>query len=144
MKRIFLDSNIPMYWGGKPGKYRKACGVILEAVAREEVEGITNAEVLQEILYRFWHIRDIDKGLQIFDHFGVITTTVLPVTMEDVILARELTESFKIGPRDLLHVASMRNANITYIASADRDFDRLDLVKRVDPLEFVAWLRKDD
>ena len=143
MKRIFLDSNIPMYWGGKPSKYLKACGSILKAVAREKVEGITNAEVLQEILYRFWHIRDMDRGRQVFVHFSCIITTVWPVTIEDGILGRELTDSYGIGPRDLVHVASMRNADITYIASADRDFDRIELVERIDPLEFEAWLRRD-
>ncbi|OIO83226.1 MAG: hypothetical protein COW32_03405 [Candidatus Aquicultor secundus] len=45
MKRVFVDTNIPMYWGGAESAYKEPCGYILGAIAREELYGETSAEV---------------------------------------------------------------------------------------------------
>ena len=69
MKRVFIDTNIAMYWGGSESIYKEPCGRILGAIAREELHGVISAEVLREILYRFWYLKDMTNGWRIFDHF---------------------------------------------------------------------------
>jgi len=140
MKRVFVDTNIPMYWGGAESVYKEPCGHILGAVAREELYGAASAEVFQEILYRFWYLKDMDNGWRIFDHFKTIISEVLPVTSGDVRLARTLSEKYSFSPRDLLHLAVMNNNDIDTIISADKDFDQVDAIQRVDPLNFEDWL----
>ena len=140
MKRVFIDSNIPMYWAGRKSEFKEPCRHILESVAREELEGYTSVEILQEILYRFWYLNDMSKGRQIFDLFSETATAVLPVTEPDVHLARSLSEKHTCGPRDLLHLAVMQNNSIPTIISADKDFDAVGSIERVDPLDFAQWL----
>ena len=144
--RVFVDTNVPMYAGGKVSSYKVPCAKVLELVAKESMEATTSSEVFQEILYRFWYLKEVDKGLAIFDHFGQILSDVLPVTLEDVKKARVLSEQYSdIPPRDLLHVATMINNQIDFIVSADKDFDGVSEIERVDPLDFENWFhRKQD
>lgn len=137
MKRVFLDTNIPIYAAGKESEYKKACLEVLEAIGREEVEGLTSTEVFQEILYRFWYLKDIENGWQIFDNFREVISQVLAVTEEDISKARELSEKYRnIKPRDLLHVAVMISNQIENIISVDKDFDAISEINRIDPLAF--------
>lgn len=129
-----------MYWAGGESEFKEPCRHVLEAVAGEEVEGYTSVEVLQEILYRFWYLKDMSKGRQIFDLFGETATAVLPVTEPDVYLARRLSEQHGCSPRDLLHLAVMQNNGIPTIISADKDFDSVGSIERVDPIDFDEWL----
>lgn len=140
MKRVFVDTNIPMYWGGAESVYKEPCGHILGAIAREELYGVTSAEVFQEILYRFWYIKDMDNGWRIFDHFKTIISEILTVTSWDVHLARSFSEKYPFSPRDILHLAVMSNNDIDTIISADKDFDHVDTIQRIDPLDFEDWL----
>jgi len=137
VKRVFLDTNIPIYAAGKESEYKKDCLEVLEAIGREEVEGLTSTEVFQEILYRFWYLKDIENGWQIFDNFREVISQVLPVTEEDISKARELSEKYKsIKPRDLLHAAVMISNQIENIISVDKDFDAISEINRLDPLTF--------
>lgn len=143
MKRVFIDSNIPMYGAGRNSEFKEPCRRVLESVAREEIEGYTSVEVLQEILYRFWHLGDTASGLQLFDLFSETVTAVLPVTETDVYLARSHSEKYSCGPRDLLHLAVMQNNRIETIITADKHFDAVDSIERIDPLEFSQWHNLD-
>ena len=136
MKPVFIDSNIPMYWAGQDSELKEPCRRILEATASRQIEGVTSSEVFQEILYRFWALRDIATGHAIFDRFRIVVTEILPVGAEDVLLARQLQEKYQLGPRDLVHAAVMLNNGITTIITADRDFDKIPGIKRLDPLYF--------
>lgn len=140
MKRAFIDANIPMYLAGKESEFKQPCGIVMDAIAREKVEGFTSSEVLQEILYRFWYLKDMATGRRIFDQFKTAVSAVLPINEKDVCDARLLSESHNFSPRDLLHLAVMRNNEIDTIISTDKDFDLVDFVKRVDPMDFKDWL----
>jgi len=50
---VFIDSNIPMYVAGREHPYREPSRRFLATVQRNEIEGCTSTEVLQEILYRY-------------------------------------------------------------------------------------------
>lgn len=136
MKSVFIDSNIPMYWAGRDSEYKEPCRAVLEAAARGKIDCCTSSEVLQEILYRFWALRDIATGHAIFDGFLVVVSQVLPVGEEDVRMARKLQEKYELGPRDLIHAAVMLNNEVTTIVTADRDFDKIKGIERLDPLDF--------
>lgn len=136
MTLLFLDTAIPMYAGGKESPYKKKCRDILEKVAKEEITGITDVEVFQEILYRYFAIKKLEQGFEIFSNFKIIVSEVLPVYDRDIYLARELLQKYtEIPPRDLLHVAVMLNNNIKTICSPDTDFDKMNEIERIDPLK---------
>ena len=63
------------------------------------------------------------------------------MTQSDVELAIELFDRLRIGglqPRDAVHAATMRNNGLTRLISADKDFDTVDTVVRVDPLVYTS------
>jgi len=65
--------------------------------------------------------------------------TIFPITEMDIRNAIELfaeLNSSEISPRDAIHAANMKNNGINKIISADKDFDKFNSIKRIDPLEF--------
>lgn len=136
---IFLDANIFMYAAGKPHAYKQPCQQILQAVETKQLPAATNVEVLQEMLYRYYHLKVLDKGIQLCHYILEYPLTVLPVTPADLSLALDLLSSNKtsgLQPRDAIHAATMRNNNIGKILSADKHFDRITGIQRLDPLAF--------
>jgi len=134
---IFIDTNIPMYAGGEPHPLKEPCQKIIKEIASGRVDAITDCEVLQEILYRYLKIGERKKGFQIFDYFHrVMAGRILAVEDGDVQRARELAEEYDLSPRDLIHLAVMRNHGIKEIITADEDFDRVKGIKRVAPAQF--------
>lgn len=130
----FIDANIPMYVAGKAHRYKKPSTGFMLKVARGEVEALTDSEVLQEILYRYFFLGKPEVGCEIFDHFVNSVPTVLPVTKDDAVKARRLLDNYSsIRPRDAIHAAVMINNAVSTIVSYDRHFDAITEVKRIEP-----------
>ena len=132
---VFIDANIPMYAGGGASPYKDPCRKILTWIAEGRLVAVTDAEVFQEILYRYYHIRRVDTGRVVFDSLKTVVERVLPVSADCVFLARELGLRYgDVNPRDLLHLAVMIRNDIRSIVSVDGDFDAIAEVDRIDPL----------
>jgi predicted nucleic acid-binding protein len=134
---VFIDTNIPMYAAGQSHPLRAACQRVIREVAAGHIEAVTDCEVFQEILYRYLKIGEQEKGFQIFDDFHrIMAGRILAVEEGDVRRARSLAEEYDVSPRDLIHLAIMRNNGIEEILTADEDFDRVKGIKRIDPTQF--------
>lgn len=131
---VFIDTNVPMYAAGRPHPCRQAARDAVRRIVAHDIDAWTDSEVLQEILYRYFAIGEKAKGLAVFDSFATIMKDrVLPVTAADMLLARQLVDSFPgFGPRDLVHLAVMKNRGITRIITADAGFDAVDWIRRQD------------
>jgi len=136
-QRVLVDVNIPMYAAGREHPLREPAQRTLRAIARGDLDAVTDSEVFQEILYRYLHIGEREKGFQIFDHFHrLMEGRILPVADADVQQARALAERHaRLGARDLIHLAVMTNHGIQVILSADKDFDGIDGITRLSPTE---------
>jgi predicted nucleic acid-binding protein len=135
---VFLDANIPMYAAGGEHEYRAPCQVVLRRVVAGELAGLTNTEVHQEILHRYLSIGLSDKAREVSADFEIMVPWVLGVSLEDIRVARNLLASYpKLPARDLIHVAVMLNNGVTRIISADRHFDEVPQVLRLDPVSIV-------
>ncbi len=133
----FLDVNIFMYAAGVPHPYKDPCVRILSDVEMGVLVAAINTEILQELLYRYSHIKLADKGLQLCRDILQYPLTILPVTEADLRLAIDLFESHRavgLKPRDAIHAATMQNNGISRLISADKHFEHLDFVTRIDPL----------
>ena len=61
---------------------------------------------------------------------------VSPVTIDDVLAARELAkEHHGLSSRDLLHLAVMHRLGVTRIVTADADFGRVPGIIWLDPAD---------
>lgn len=138
MSRVFLDVNIPMYAGGTEHPLREPSQRIILAVANDQLDAATDAEVFQELLYRYLHIGQREKGFLIFDAFHeLMRGRVLPIASSDVQRARQLAEEYSsLSPRDLLHLAVMLNHGLREILTADVAFEAVPGIRRLDPMQF--------
>lgn len=137
--KVLIDANIPMYAAGKSSPYKEPCKEILARIAFGTLDGVTDVEVFQEILYRYYYIGKQALGRRIFADFRTIMDTVLSVCATDVFLAHALMGQYpQVPPRDLLHAAVMKNNGLGAILSADRDFDAIEGIKRLDPMDWLA------
>jgi len=138
MKPVFIDTNIPMYAAGTSHPLREPSRRVIRAVAAGELEAVTDAEVLQEILYRYLHIGEREKGYKVFDRFRrIMLGHIFPIEDVDVQRARELAEGYpSLSPRDLIHLAVMLRHGVHEIITTDKRFDKVKEVHRIDPITF--------
>ena len=133
----FLDTCVPIYAAGREHPYKECCARIVLAVAEGELAAVSDAEVIQEITYRFQAIRRRQEGLKLAKEFLSLMERILPITREDAARSLELQRTYSfLASRDALHVAVMLGAGLEQIVTADRHLDRIREVRRVDPSSF--------
>lgn len=129
-----VDSNVLMYAAGAPHPHKEPSLRFLESVVRGESEAAVDAEVLQEILHRYRSIGRWEDGRLVYDRARTIFPLVLPVDGEVLDGTRALLDRYQdLSARDALHAAVVMVHDLVGIVSFDRDFDRLDEVRRFEP-----------
>jgi uncharacterized protein len=130
----FLDANIVMYALGGPHPLRSPCKAVLEKIRSGSVLAVTNTEVLQEILYRYFSIKRQALGELVYTSLVEICTGVLPVTRQETDQALDLMKKHpEITSRDAIHAATMLNNDIQEIYSTDPHFDLIPEIRRIPP-----------
>ena len=129
---FFVDANAIIY-SAVEGPGREAGLKVLRAVALGDVDGRTSPAVLEEV----WHVVErryrgqldglVESALEIF-------SPLLPVTEEALTHALSLDAS-GLGPNDRLHLGTCAAHGIETVLTADRAFDGIGGVARVDPLD---------
>jgi predicted nucleic acid-binding protein len=133
---VFVDTNVILYAAIPDSPPAPACVRILEAALEGRLNGVTSTSVLEEVL----HVELRTSALDLRGVAGLaygMFTPLLPVTDEVMKLALELGEP-GLGSNDRVHVASCRLNDIDVIVSADRGFDSVAGLRRVDPLDDAA------
>jgi predicted nucleic acid-binding protein len=136
---FFVDANVLVYsW--VEGPYREPCLEILTAIAEGATDGRTSTAALEEVWYAELSGRAGDlTGLT--GHAYTIMTPLLSVTDEAFRRALSLSAPPEIGSNDRLHAGTCLSHGIEVVVSADRDFDRLRGVRRVEPRDDRARRR---
>ncbi|HEX5526506.1 MAG TPA: type II toxin-antitoxin system VapC family toxin [Solirubrobacterales bacterium] len=132
---FFVDANAIIY-SALEGPGREPCLQVLEAVAAGEAQGRTSPAVLEEV----WHValRRFPGQLDgLVESALTIFSPLLPVTEESLKRALAI-EHPALGPNDKLHVGTCQGEGIEVVLSADRGFDRVAGIERVDPLDPAA------
>jgi len=140
MNDYFLDTCIFMYAAGKEHRYKRPCVDILK-MAREGLSTFhIDTELIQEILYRYYHLGMIDSALELSWSVLDLLPEVLSVSLADVKLALFYNKKYQklgIPPRDFIHLAVMLNNGIDKIVTADQHFNKFEEVQRIDPVDFI-------
>lgn len=140
MLSCFLDSAISIYAAGADHPYRDPCAQIIAALAAADHECVTSAEVLQEILNVYVRRGEPLRAVAVISGLlGVLPTEPEAVFASDIVDAATQVFSAVLSSRDRVHVAVMRRLGIDAIISADKGFDRVPGVRRLDPLDFATW-----
>ena len=132
--KAFLDVNIFIYATGGPHPHQEPSARLLLDIARGSLDAVTDTETLQELLYRYWHMRLVSQGLTQARHVATAVPTILPVAKPDLLVAISLlTDHPEIEPRDAVHAGVMINHGITQLYSYDHHFDAIPHLKRLEP-----------
>ncbi len=114
-----------MYLIGAAHPHKTDAQVILERLIVAGERLVTDAEVLQEILYRYTAIgrrEAIAPALQVTLD---VVDEVFPIEKGAVLRAGEIAQNPALfSARDAVHIAVMERHGIRSILSFDRDFDR--------------------
>ncbi len=141
----FIDANVIMYSLGGPHPLRDPCRTILEKVKSGEIEVVTNTEVLQEILYRYFSLKRDSLAEIAYTSTVEFCEAVLPVTLADTSRALHLMKNHPgITSRDAVHAATMINNDIKDILSTDTHFDLIPGIRRLHPGDEIAHLSYKD
>ena len=113
-----------------------ACQRIVDSVLGGRLSGETSTAVLEEVLHVELRSTRVDfKGVAGLAY--AMFTPLLSVTDETMKLALELDVP-ALGANDRVHAATCRLNGIGTIVSADRGFDSVPELYRVDPLDTEA------
>jgi len=135
----FLDANVLMYAAGGPHSLRESCRAALQAAIDQRVSLVTDSEVLQEILHRYFALQRPEIAREVYDAATELCDEVLPVSERTTARARELLLRYRnITAREAIHIAAMEEGGLRRLLSTDSDFDTVDEVQRVDPADFPA------
>ena len=136
MARALLDTNVFVYAMGGPSPYREPCRRIMELLATGEIEGEVSVDLLQELLHQRAR-RTGDRGAAV-----AATEHVSYLVVSHDVTASELTRALvlfrrheQLGARDAMFAAIALNRGLSAIVTADRGFDGIAGLRRVDPLD---------
>jgi len=133
---LFIDANLIMYSIGSPHPLREPCQKVVEKIKSREILGVTNTEVLQEILCRYFSIERRTLGEMAYQSMTELCTDIFPVRVVDTDKALEILKRVNgITSRDAVHAATMIHNGIKEIISTDPHFDLIHEIKRIDPLK---------
>ena len=137
----FLDTNVPIYAAGAAHPQKRPCIEVLDLASDHPRNFVTSVEVLQELLHRFSTPRRWPAGRYTLARFvALMRGRTEPVYAEDVDFAIELADrAIRASARDLIHVAVMRRLGVERVVSADREFDGIPGVIRLDPVDIDEW-----
>ena len=136
---VFVDANVFMYAAGKDARWRETCDAVLDRLQKSKVRVVTNAEVLQEILHRYFSQHRPGDARTVHRAARELCDEIIPVTEGHTTRALSLLlDHQQLPPRGAIHVATMEERGIRAILSADQDFDPVPSVDRIDPRDFVG------
>ena len=137
---ILIETNVFVYSVGRAHPLRAPSREIL-ALVRSNEQFFTNAEVFQELLHRYRSLKVWATMRPYFDEFmSLMAGRIEPMLAEDVELAADLAGRYpRLAARDLIHIAVAQRLGAPYIVTADRAFDGVAGIERLDPARIEEW-----
>ena len=139
MRRFLFDTNVFVYALGADHALREPCRRVLERAERGELRGEASVDLVQEVAHqRYRQTRQRAAAARAARR--VAEAVVLhPFEPADLPLALDLFErSVRMTSRDACFAAVALNRGIDAVLSADRDFEDIAGLRRIDPADEAA------
>lgn len=139
---IYLDTNILIYAIENHPKYGEACKKILLDIEKGKIKAYSSVLVLVEVINVMTKINKLLKkqGKKPLDLKEIINAILsYPIVWIDLglfVIKRAAEYDYDILGIDYIHIASMEINSIKKIISADEEFDKVDIIERIDPLDY--------
>lgn len=139
MRRFLFDTSVFVYALGREHPYRDPC----RAIMRKGERGLIAGEASIELIHEFVHVRarrGVARATAVGDARDIGSTSRLhPVDRADIERALQLwCEHQRLDMRDAIFAAQALNRGIDAILSADRGFDGIHGLERIDPADVEA------
>jgi uncharacterized protein len=136
VRRFLFDTSVFVYALGREHPYRDPCRAIMSKGER----GLIAGEASIELIHEFAHVRarrGVARATAARDARDIAATSRLhPVDRADVERALALwLEHERLDMRDAIFAAQALNRGIDTILSADRGFDGIPGLERIDPAD---------
>lgn len=141
MTRVYLDTNVFVYALGREHRYREPCRDIVERLRDGQIRGEISVQVVQEFAYvrgrrsAGGYAEAARLARQLTRLAGAVHA-VEPADLSDSLSVLEAHRS--VRPNDALHASVALNRGLKTIVTADRHFDRIAGIERIDPLDSAA------
>ena len=113
--------------------------MILRSLQGDFHEYLTNAEVLQEILYVFGRRGQREEGVRLVRSIMNAVVEVIPIGNSEIEVAGRLLLQYpQLEARDAIHAAVVQIHSLEGIVSTDKVFDGIQGVRRFDPVEMAT------
>ncbi|KPV64110.1 MAG: tRNA(fMet)-specific endonuclease VapC [Candidatus Bathyarchaeota archaeon BA2] len=138
----YLDTNVIIYAIENHPKYGEKCKDLLKDIENAELEVCASTLVLVEVINVLCKLNRIlekaqKKKLNIRKNIDAILSLPIKwVELDFAIIRRASEYQFKVSGIDYVHVASMELNLTNEVISADEELDKIDFIKRIDPLKF--------
>jgi uncharacterized protein len=138
VKRVYIDSNVFLYAMGTEHPRRDPCRKLLHAIDSGSLRGETSVETLQEVVNHRLRRGD-PKATANARAVAAVCSVVHELDDETMAVALDLLDAHPgLWSRDAVHAATIRTRGLSHLISADRDFDGVDGVVRIDPSDSNA------
>jgi uncharacterized protein len=133
MAKYYVDSNVFFYSKIMDKKYGQSCSVIVRNIAAHQLQACISSLVVLEVanaLRKYGRPADVAPEVRAISTLAIET---YQIDASDVREAAEIFEEIEINPYDCLHATIMKRYSVNQMISADREFDKVHGIKRVDP-----------
>ncbi len=132
-----IDSNILVYALNKDLPGHLPCKeLLINIVNGKELIGIPSIVFMEcfHALVKAFKYKEVEVKKRLVAIIDSININVLDVSTSSILFAFEIAEKYRNGGRDSLIAASLLENKIQEIYSHDSDFDKIKLIKRIDPI----------
>jgi len=133
LETYFIDSNVFFYAKIMDKKYEEACAKILNMIVKGYFKAATSSLAIVELANALRKYGLSDEVREVVNAVFSLDISIIQVDPIDVRYATEIFDEFKISPYDCTHAAIMKKAETDKIITADKDFEKITWIKRIDP-----------
>jgi predicted nucleic acid-binding protein len=139
----YLDTNVLVYAVENHPLYGGRSQKILADVVKGRIAVYSSMQVLSEVistLVKINRLQEREGGEKIDIPRKIELILALPINWIDVdfqVIKGAASYGYKISGSDYIHLASMELFSLNKIFSADREFDKVGFLARIDPLNYT-------
>ncbi len=138
----YLDTNVIIYAIENDSKYGEKCKKILLDIEQKKLKVCTSMLILVEfinVLNKINKILKTEEKEELNIKKNIEALLSLPITWFDLnllIIKKASEYDYNISAVDYVHIATIEINGIKEIITADEEFDKINFIKRIDPLEY--------
>ena len=136
-KSFYIDSNIFIFAYSEDKENGVVCRKILDLIIENKITAFTSTLTFDEIFNKIMRLKDKQTALIVSDLFlNLNNLKFIEVDLNIVSSSLFLLKKYNLGLRDAIHLACAFSKDLKNIITNDKDFDKIEEIKRYDIKNF--------